>query len=523
MKDLFIASLLGGAIGDALGYPVEFMKLKEIKEKFGHKGITELILDSKTGKALISDDTQMTLFTADGIVWACERDSNRTGLFTRDGIYPSYLRWYYTQTNEMPTSSDEGLLESQCHEEKGSILNYKELFSQREPGVSCLTAFASGTMGTIMKPINDSKGCGGVMRIAPVGLFLHKDPKNAFKVGCEVAAITHGNPTGYLSAGMLAAIIAELINGKNIIESTKGALKILKRYPNHEETLNIIELAIELSNSEDKDEEAILEIGEGWVAEEALAIALYCALKEKDLKKALIMSVNHDGDSDSTGAICGNILGAYYGIKAFPKEWVNNLELEALIINMGSKLFDMASKRNANKNTKNIPKISRQLILLHIFIYSKVIEINEITNLINIGNKTIQRDLQELQRAGLLRIKFSKKENGYTHIDDNNRCPFAKAVFSEIKAQNIHLEKLIRLATIMTELRDYQYNNQETCSSWYKNKFPKVSRKTMQRDFIELNDIGYEIQYDRSEKCYNISFPEGLDAIECRIRELQSI
>lgn len=522
MKDLFIASMLGGTIGDALGYPIEFMRLKEIKEKYGDNGLTELILDNITGKALISDDTQMTLFTADGIIRTYER-GNKSEFLAKDGIYPSYLRWYYTQTNEMPTSGYKWQLKSPGYEEKDSILNYKELFSERGPGISCLTALGSGEIGTIKQPINDSKGCGGVMRIAPVGLFLHKDVKYAFKVGCEAAAITHGNPTGYLSAGVLAAIIAELINGKSLIESTKAAVKILKKYPNHEETLNMIELAIELSNSDDKAEDAILEIGEGWIAEEALAIALYCALKEKDFKKALIMAVNHDGDSDSTGAICGNILGAYYGMNALPKEWVNNLELEALISNMGSKLFDLANKRNANNNTNHINKISRQLILFHIFICSRVIEINELTNLINVSNKTVQRDLQELQSAGLLSIKFSKKENGYIHNEDNNRCPFSEPIFCETKAQKIHLEKLIRLATIMNELKDYQFNNQDACSSFYKNKFPKVSRKTMQRDFIELNKIGYEIQYDRSEKCYNVSFPEGLEAIECRIRKLQWI
>lgn len=530
-KDLFIASMLGGAIGDSLGYSVEFMKLKEIKNKYGDKGITDLNLDIVTGKALISDDTQMTLFTADGIVRACTRGSRGTSSFTRDEIYQSYLRWYYTQTNKMPRDNDDCILQYQRHEGKDSILNYKELFSERAPGISCLTALSSGKIGTIKQPINDSKGCGGVMRIAPIGLFLHNDPEYAFQVGCDAAAITHGHPTGYLSAGALAAIIAELINGKSILESTLKALEILKKYPNHKETLNMIEFAIELSNSDDNAEDAMLELGEGWVAEEALAIALYCALKEKDFKKALIMSVNHDGDSDSTGAICGNILGAYHGIDALPKEWVSNIELKALIVHMGNKLFHMANERNTNTETKKIPKISRQLILLHIFLCSKVIKIKEITNLIKINNKTILRDLQELQNAGLLSIKFSRKEKGYIHINNDNCCTFSEPIFSDNKAKNIHLEKLIRLATIMIELRCHEglhcnengYKNGETCSSWYKRKFPNVSRKTMQRDFIELDEIGYEIKYNRSEKCYMVYFPEGLEAIEDKIRQLQVI
>ncbi len=212
----------------------------------------------------------------------------------------------------MPRGKYKLFLKQQLHEEKDSILNYKELFSRRAPGNSCLSALESGEMGTIENPINHSKGCGGVMRVAPIGLFLHSKPEFAFEVGAEVAAITHGHPTGYLAAGAFAAIIAELINGKSIMEDAINAMKILESYLNHQETLNAMESALELSSSDEKPQDAISKLGEGWIDEEALAIALYCSLKEKDFKKALIMAVNHDGDSDSTGAICGNILGACY-------------------------------------------------------------------------------------------------------------------------------------------------------------------------------------------------------------------
>lgn len=344
-KDLFKASLLGGAIGDALGYTIEFMGLAEIKAKYGQYGITDLDIDKRTGKALISDDTQMTLFTADGMMWAYYRCSRRgIGSYAGSGSYQSYLRWYYTQTGKLPAEKDKFFLERQPHEDATSILDYKELFSRRAPGNSCLSALGSGKMGTIEQPINNSKGCGGVMRIAPVGLFLHSEPEYAFSIGAEIAAITHGHPTGYLAAGAFAAIIAELVNGKSINESITTAIRVLKNYTSHQETLNAIENAVALANSDEQTETAISKIGEGWIAEEALAVAIYCALKETDFKKALIMSVNHDGDSDSTGAICGNILGACYGIDVIPKEWVENIELRDLIIDMSTKLFDMSDE-----------------------------------------------------------------------------------------------------------------------------------------------------------------------------------
>ncbi|MDF2943902.1 MAG: draG [Herbinix sp.] len=347
LKDRFEGCLLGGAIGDALGYPVEFMRRSEIMKKYGDNGITDLELSKETNKALVSDDTQMTLFTADGMIWAYLRCSERgIGSYAGSGTYQSYLRWYYTQTGKI---ENDFWLHKQLHEAEQyiiqydkSIMEYEELYASRAPGNSCLSALGSEKMGTIDKPINDSKGCGAVMRSAPVGLFLHHRPEHAFQIGCEIAAITHGNPTGYLSAGTMAAIIAEIINGNSIIESVRSALGILVRYDNHDEILGSIEKAIILAEGNDKPSIAIEKLGEGWTAEEALAIAVYCALKEQNVQKALIMAVNHDGDSDSTGSICGNIIGAAYGIDLIPKDWIENIELNSLIYDLSGKLYTLS-------------------------------------------------------------------------------------------------------------------------------------------------------------------------------------
>ncbi|MBP3633765.1 MAG: ADP-ribosylglycohydrolase family protein [Oscillospiraceae bacterium] len=69
-------SLIGGAVGDALGYAVEFSPLSAIREKYGPEGITQYELDPESGKALISDDTQMTLFTANGLLCSYQRCVN---------------------------------------------------------------------------------------------------------------------------------------------------------------------------------------------------------------------------------------------------------------------------------------------------------------------------------------------------------------------------------------------------------------------------------------------------------------
>ncbi len=290
--------LFGGAIGDALGYPVEFLKRSEIINKYGEKGLRKLVLVKTTDKALISDDTQMILFTAEGLY----REEESLEI---DEIYRSYLRWYCTQTSE---NLDE--LPSKDQNDYNSIMSYKELYIRRAPGMTCLSALSSGEMGTPDNPLNNSKGCGGVMRVAPVGLIYHDDINKAFEVGKNVAAITHGHPTVYIAAGAFAMIVAELMKGKKLYESVESCISLLKKKDENKETYNALKLVLKLVNSDEEVYECIKKLGEGWAAEEALAIAVFCALKAKTFKEAMIMAVNHDGDSDSTGSICGNLLGS---------------------------------------------------------------------------------------------------------------------------------------------------------------------------------------------------------------------
>lgn len=347
-EERFKACLLGGAIGDALGYPVEFMSLEQIRAHYGPEGITRFTLDKYTKKALVSDDTQMTLFTADGIVRGYERCSERgIGSFVGSGVYPAYLRWLYTQTGRLEHEQwlrrpERGMGGA----ERRWILDVEELYARRAPGLTCLSALESRKVGTMEEPLNDSKGCGGVMRVAPVGLFLHDDPEYAFRTGCEVAALTHGHPTGYLAAGALALMIAELLNGNTMEGSASSAIQELAKWPQSEETLKAMKQAMELAGSSLAPEAAISALGEGWIAEEALAIALYSALREEEFTQALAVSVNHNGDSDSTGAICGNLLGARDGMAVIPEAWLSQLEMKDFIEEIADTLLRTCKRKN---------------------------------------------------------------------------------------------------------------------------------------------------------------------------------
>lgn len=177
------------------------------------------------------------------------------------------------------------------------------------------------------------------MRVAPAGLYYEKE--KAFVMGAEFAAITHGHPSGYLSAGAFAFLIASLIEGNEIELAINETIAELINYGNHKECSDILVKALELAKSNVSDEEAISELGEGWVGEEALAISVYFSLKYRnDFEKALIASVNHDGDSDSTGAITGNILGAYLGLTKIPMKWMESVELKDVLLRLANELLN---------------------------------------------------------------------------------------------------------------------------------------------------------------------------------------
>lgn len=313
----FRGCLLGGALGDSLGAPVEFLSAAQIKARYGPEG--PVTLEEAYGRrGAITDDTQMTMFTVEGLIRADARFTERGICHPPAVVHHAYLRWLYTQgeTGDYPWARIR-------ERPDGWLVDLSVLQSNRAPGLTCLGALKSGQAGSIEAPVNDSKGCGGVMRVAPVGLVA----REPFRFGAELAALTHGHPSGYLSAGYLAELVHRVSKGEDLFEAALLTIDSLREYAGHEECLTAVSRAIHLSQTGEPTQEKVVSLGEGWVGEEALAIALYCALVASDFKHGTRLAVNHSGDSDSTGAICGNILGAYWGEEALPSDWLAELEL----------------------------------------------------------------------------------------------------------------------------------------------------------------------------------------------------
>jgi ADP-ribosylglycohydrolase len=332
--DRFTGCLLGGAVGDALGAPVEFMKLVQILRQCGPAGVRGHA-PAADGMARITDDTQMTLFTAEGLIRFGVRSRFRADSSPRAMVAYAYLRWLRTQGERTRAG-----LEADAGGD-GWLFGHRELHQRRAPGLTCLSALRA--MLSVDEPaINNSKGCGGVMRVAPVGLFAWRlgwTPELTFDTGAQVAGITHGHPTGELAGGALAVMILALVDGANLAQAVYAARQCLRTRPGHEETLAAIEGAERLARSDTRHDLAIARLGEGWVAEEALAIGLYCALVADTFGEGVLMAVNHDGDSDSTGSIAGNLLGTLLGVQAIPQEWLEPLELRDVITELAEDLY----------------------------------------------------------------------------------------------------------------------------------------------------------------------------------------
>ena len=341
LTDKIRGCLVGGAIGDALGYSVEFMPYPSIIRQYGSDGITSFTLEDNL--ALFSDDTQMTLFTANGLLNGIVRNNflhRQSSLI--DNIGNAYIDWYKTQLRQNYRIPEN---ERNCW-----ISGIPQLYALRAPGNTCLTAIQQRINGS--KVENNSKGCGGIMRIAPIALAFDRYPSenaqeifnyqsNIIQLACEAARLTHLHPLGFLPAGLMAFLLYKILHSPdaitpqwikstvfeglwyldNTVDSVRG-VTYKQLYHKELDELNIMTLrTVKLAEEADNDVDAIKKLGQGWTADEAWYIALYCCIHHLDsVHDAIIAAVNHDGDSDSTGAIAGNIMGAIHGYQSIKSQ-----------------------------------------------------------------------------------------------------------------------------------------------------------------------------------------------------------
>lgn len=357
-------SLFGGAVGDALGYEVEFSPLTGILSRYGKPGITDYALDAK-GIARFSDDTQMTLFTAEGILSAYQADPDASPDEILHHIKQAYLDWFATQTA------------FQLPRPESWLTHVRDLWARRAPGNTCLSALSQLEDGHEVD--NNSKGCGGVMRIAPIGIYYaaHKEQFKMHNAKCTMdlvaktaagaANITHKHAMSDYSSALAALLIyrcileEETMSRSRLRAITEECLHIAigVTTQNHDSGrfVELMKEAMDLAESDISDFDAIRQLGEGWVAEETIAIALFSVMRHIDsFEHCVVCAVNHDGDSDSTGAVAGNIIGAILGYDAIPDKYKKNLEIAEAILSVADDLAGVTDpKQMSERYAKHHP------------------------------------------------------------------------------------------------------------------------------------------------------------------------
>jgi ADP-ribosylglycohydrolase len=255
-----------------------------------------------------------------------------------DDLRRAYLDWLAAQNYDSGEKAD-GV--------QGWLAQQPEMRVRRAPGFTCVGSLRAGGRGTIEQAINNSKGCGGAMRVAPLGLLPHiLRPEEVFELAARTAALTHGHPSGYLSAGMVAAIVRFLADGSALTIATQKACEMLTQWKDHEETSKAVAKALDLAQRNFADHlTAVRIIGEGWTGEEALAIALFAALSGRCYVEVVRIAANHDGDSDSTASIAGQLWGAWKGIDEIPHEWITRLDVLAPLLHLGRQAMEKTAPR----------------------------------------------------------------------------------------------------------------------------------------------------------------------------------
>ena len=325
-KDNFFGCVYGLAIGDALGHPNEFENRSTNLDRRNGKELTDLepVLD-------------WTIMTTKRI--------NRKYVAIPHEEFPAGT---YTDDTQMTLAIAKALLKSdlQNYKLEEIMKNISEEFirwsddpeTNRAPGKACLYACHKLKKGTNWKESGkpDAKGSGTAMRSAPIGLIFYDKLDRLVEVASAASKCTHLHPTAG-SAGIATAYLTALaLQG---IDHTKWISKILNASFFNEEFKNKISQVNEIQAGKNPYE-ALSKIGEGWMGHEAVAIALYCVLKNPyDYEKTVLTAANAEGDTDTITCIAGAISGAYNGIDKLPQKWVEKVEKTEYLGEIANKLY----------------------------------------------------------------------------------------------------------------------------------------------------------------------------------------
>ncbi|WP_217143906.1 ADP-ribosylglycohydrolase family protein [Streptomyces sp. AC627_RSS907] len=317
-------TLLGVAVGDALGAPVDGLDLDGIREAHGPEGLADLA-PAHGRRGAVTHHTQLTLFSVDGLIRAQVRRDTGAWHPPTD-LHRAYRRWAATQRDWGPDLR---------REDDGWLAREEWLYVRRGPTRALLLGLGDETMGTPQAPKNPGeRGPEAAARSAPFGLLVGWEPHLVAQLAVECAAQTHGHPTGYLTAGAYAVIVHGVARGGSLDGSVQRALALFAARPGQQAVADALQHALGAVRQGLPTPARVTElVGEG-TAERLVAAAVYCALVGEDVRHGLRLAVNHGGPSAATGALTGGLLGALHGETALPPAWTAELEGRPTILEL---------------------------------------------------------------------------------------------------------------------------------------------------------------------------------------------
>ncbi|AOR33734.1 ADP-ribosylglycohydrolase [Streptomyces fodineus] len=309
-------TLLGTAVGDALGGPAEPLSLEEIRTTYGPEGLLDLAFGHGR-RGTVTHYTQLTLFSVDGLIRAQVRRDTGAWHPPTD-LHRAYRRWAATQRDWGP---------DERRKDDGWLAREEWLYARREPTRALLIGFGDDTMGTLESPKNPGElGPEAVARSAPFGLLVGWEPQLVAQLAVECAAQSHGHPIAYLSAGAYAVIVHALARGESLDGAVQRALALLAPRPGHQPVSDALQHALGAVRQGIPGPARVEELAGDGTADGLLAASVYCALVGEDVRHGLCLAVNQSGPSAAAGALTGGLLGALHGETALPPGWLAELE-----------------------------------------------------------------------------------------------------------------------------------------------------------------------------------------------------
>ena len=340
--------ILGGALGDALGVPLRDLTYDLIVNEYGKYGLREIQIDCD-GKARVSANTQLNIFTIDALIRAYTRYYiYEDEKYCKKITYTNYLRWQYYQDRKVPIDIERNLLEDN-YLYFIQELKYERLYEKRMSNILSETIQSN-------KHNNNNDGFGCLSNIVPYGMFYYDDYNKAFETAIKVAKLTHGHPNAYLACGTYAVIVASLIRGNKLEQSIQIAIDILKEKKDSEEILSYIALAFKMAKEQIHYPEKFDDFGMCKKAHEVLAAAIYvCLIGQNNISNALLFSVNNSCYSNNIATVVGQILGLYRGLDEICIKWSQKIEMYNLIKDISKDLYQVVN-RNLPSEIENYDK-----------------------------------------------------------------------------------------------------------------------------------------------------------------------